>query len=106
MEEENFEKVEFMNSEQDLMNAMAADTGNEPVQSQPQVEQQVEQPQETPYVDPEAASVENQEVQESPEPQNTDQEEREISDTGLWPQVTGFFCPALNTITTFRTTRK
>jgi len=75
MEEENFEKVEFMNSEQDLMNAMAVDTGNEPAQPETQVEQQVEQPQDTPYVDPEAAPVENQEVQETPEPQNTDQEE-------------------------------
>lgn len=62
--ENNFEKVEFMNSEQDLINAMQAETGSEP-QPEP-----VQEPQQSDYVDPEAAPVQEEVTTESQETDN------------------------------------
>jgi hypothetical protein len=75
--QEQFEKAEVFNSPQDLMASMASDSQQSEPQSEPQVEAQPEpqpeQPQESAYVDPEAAPAEEpttlEQITEAAEPQ-------------------------------------
>lgn len=74
---------------------MAAEQSQEEVQPQEApVEDTVE---DSPYVDPEAAPVENEQVQESPEYEDTDQEESEYSDEDIEDAVLQYMSERLGT---------
>ena len=88
--ENNFEKVEFMNSEQDLINAMQSETGSEP-QPEP-----VQEPQQSDYVDPEASPVQEEVTTESQETDNQSyNDQTEYSDEDIESAVLSYMSERL-----------